>query len=192
MSRAFASDTSVPVDRTMNDASFLVPEGYLESWAIFSADRKYRYALGRSWSRGHHLLVVGHNPSQADEKKDDQTIRILRNRLRAAGYAGFVIVNLFAAIATNPRELLGVLDPEGPENDTRWREQWEGKAGVVVGWGGKSPLEPEAEYQRVEFLKHARKRRLPVLCFGVTKYGAPRHPSRLSKAAKLDCFTVRP
>lgn len=138
---------------------------------------------------GPRALVVGHNPSKADAIRDDQTIRILRNRLIPAGYSGFTIVNLVAAIATEPQTLLRMLDPEGPENDRHIENAFAAKpVAMIVAWGGISVLGTDADLQREWFLKKAKRRGIAVLCFGKTKSGAPRHPSRLAKTARLVPF----
>ena len=70
----------VPADTTPR-----APEGdgvnYPLGGATFSADRRYRYRLWRHWSCGPVLLVIGLNPSTADETRNDATIR------RCIGYA---------------------------------------------------------------------------------------------------------
>ena len=44
--------------------------------AILSEDRKYRYVLSRIWDESKPLVVIiGLNPSTADEKDDDNTIK---------------------------------------------------------------------------------------------------------------------
>ena len=51
--------------------------------AVFSNDRKYRYALWRIWNPNKELLLtIGLNPSSANESKDDPTITRLNQRPR--------------------------------------------------------------------------------------------------------------
>lgn len=165
-------------------------QGYREASAVMSSDNRHRYTLSRAWAPGGmRAIVVGHNPSTADADKDDQTIRRLTQLLRDAGYSGFTIVNLFAFRATDPQSLIGERDPFGRENDQHIWLAMTGAPAVIVAWGGKSPLEEEAEMQRGYILRRAERNLSPVLCFGKTKDGAPRHPSRLPRTAKLEPFT---
>ena len=86
--------------------------------AIFSTDRRYRYLLWRSWEGFDRLvLFVGLNPSTADEKLDDPTIRRCKAFAKSWSASGFVIANLFAYKATSPKVLLAESEPIGSEND---------------------------------------------------------------------------
>lgn len=107
-----------------------------EAFAVFDADRRYRYALGRSWGpgawRAHCLL----NPSTADAFIVDATITRCLKRAKADGFGGILVVNLFAHRSRHPTDLLLADDPVGPTCDdfitgmpeNVWRE-------VIVGWG---------------------------------------------------------
>ena len=66
---------------------------------------KYRYMLMRIWDLDlPKVCFVGLNPSTADAKEDDPTIRQLIEFAKSWNYGGFVIVNLFAMRATNPKD----------------------------------------------------------------------------------------
>lgn len=75
--------------------------------AIFSPDRKYRYALWRIWDSkplaGWYML----NPSVADEKTDDPTIRKCCGFARRWGNGGILVLNLFNLVARGPFEVSG-------------------------------------------------------------------------------------
>ena len=71
--------------------------------AEFSEDRVYRYKLTREWGGPNgNLVVVGLNPSTADETVDDPTIRRCIGFAKREGMSGLVMVNLFALRATDP------------------------------------------------------------------------------------------
>ena len=71
--------------------------------ATFSSCRAYRYSLSRIWDKKKKLvLLIGLNPSTADEKVDDPTIRRCVNYAKNWGYGGFLMVNLFAYRTTLP------------------------------------------------------------------------------------------
>jgi hypothetical protein len=57
------------------------------------------------------------NPSTADDRRDDPTIRRCLGFARSLGYGGIHVVNLFAFRATCPRQLRAADDPVGPDND---------------------------------------------------------------------------
>lgn len=90
--------------------------------AVFSADRLYRYSLGRTWALSGRLVVIGLNPSTADHNQLDPTLRRVRNFAQTWGLGGFVMLNLFAYRATDPRDMKRADDPVGPLNDDIIRE----------------------------------------------------------------------
>ena len=137
--------------------------------AMFSRCRIYRYTLQRAWapSRG-IVMFVGLNPSTADETSDDPTIRRCIRFAMDWGYGGIVVTNLFAYRSTDPRRLLAVTDPIGPDND-RWLAHFSERVGLtVVAWGARGGLHD----RDAQVLRSTRKPH----CLGFTEAGAPRHP----------------
>lgn len=104
--------------------------------ANFSRCRQYRYALWRQWADGDDfVLIVGLNPSTADHRQDDPTIRRCIGFARDWGYSGLCVANLFAWRATYPEDLKAATDPVGPAND-RWLRKLLQQADVAVAaWG---------------------------------------------------------
>ena len=120
--------------------------------ATWSPCKRYRYTLRRTWSRaesypdGPIRLVtwILLNPSTADEKADDPTIRRCIEYSKTWRFDGLIIVNAYALRSTDPKGLWTVEDPNGPENDaaiiSACRESavtYNGKSvgRVVCGWG---------------------------------------------------------
>jgi len=110
----------------------------------FSPDRRYRYTLLRMlppsfgfWRpfSGSTVQFIGLNPSTADEKRDDPTIRRLMSFARAWGFTTMWMTNLFAYRATDPMIVLKEPDPIGPENDKYLREIALKADLVVACWG---------------------------------------------------------
>lgn len=142
--------------------------------AVFDHERRYRYRLERRWSYGTRwLCVVGLNPSTADERLDDPTSRRCAAYARQWGYDGMLLVNLFAARATDPRQLRGITDPVGPDNDRHLREAAAG-AGyghVLAAWGnGGVYLDRGRQVSQQLLAQYA------PLCLAVTQLGQPVHP----------------
>jgi hypothetical protein len=137
--------------------------------ARFSADRTYRYGLRRIWDAAlPSLLMIGLNPSTADERRDDPTIRRCVGFARDWGYGTLVVANLFAYRATDPRQLRRAVDPVGPRNDY-WLRRYAAAADLVVAaWGNHAAL-----------LRRDRAVRalLPALhCIRRNRSGQPAHP----------------
>lgn len=144
--------------------------------AVFSPCRTYRYSLWRRWDAdGPTLNVIGLNPSTADEYADDPTIRRCIGFARAWGFGTLVMTNLFAYRSTDPRVLLTVADPVGPDNDQALRVQAYEAGMVVAAWGAHPLAVARSEAVRPLIQPYS------VMCLGATKDGAPRHPLYLPK-----------
>ena len=109
--------------------------------ATFSDCRKYRYALSRTWNdKKKTILFIGLNPSTADEKIDDPTIRRCINYAQNWGYGSLLMVNLFAYRATLPTELKNVKNPIGNDNDLHIIELSKKADLAVAAWGNEGSL----------------------------------------------------
>jgi hypothetical protein len=160
----------------------------IERDALISDDEVYRYWLTRTWSDWtpdgrDTLLWVMLNPSTADARIDDATIRQVIWFTRAWGYRRAVVCNLFALRATNPHALARHDDPVGPDND-HWLYHHAARAAeIVCAWGAHRAAAGRAE-QVTDLLCHYG----PVYHLGQTRSGAPRHPCRLSQATAMQLW----
>lgn len=161
------------------------------SGAVLSECATYRYELWRQWdARLPLLLWVMLNPSTADAHHDDQTIGRCTDFARAWRHGGILVRNLFALRATNPAELRRHPDPVGPENDvhltgpvpTELRGAELGLA--IAAWGVHGSLNGRDQAVR-RVLQAAG---TPLYHLGLTRGGAPRHPSRLPKSVRPTPF----
>jgi hypothetical protein len=126
------------------------------------------------------MICIGLNPSNADETKDDPTIRRLKTIANTQGFGGLIMLNLFAFITPYPEQLMLCPDPVG-END-QWIQKTINENGlsamVVFAWGS---------------FKEAKERAKVVLkmmqdswswCFEKNKDGSPKHPLYLPSDIK--------
>ncbi|MDG1869471.1 MAG: DUF1643 domain-containing protein [Candidatus Thioglobus sp.] len=146
--------------------------------AIFSDCRKYRYALSRTWNgKKKTILFIGLNPSTADEKIDDPTIRRCINYAQNWGYGSLLMVNLFAYRATLPSELKNVKNPIGNDNDLHILELSKKADLTVAAWGNEGFL-----LNRDKVVKKL----IPnLMCLKINKSGQPSHPLYQKKDLKL-------
>jgi len=145
---------------------------FLDSGATFSKCRVYPYDLWRLWNRSErYLMVIGLNPSTADEVKNDQTVRKCIKFARHWGYGGLHMTNIFAFRATDPKRMKSHTSPIGDHNDL-WLAKLAAGAGMILAaWGIHGDhLTRGADVRRMIGVK------LPMLCLGTTKPGQPRHP----------------
>ncbi len=149
--------------------------------AIFSSCYAYRYSLSRIWDKKKKfVLFIGLNPSTADDKVDDPTIRRCVNFAKNWGYGGFLIVNLFAYRTTLPSNLKKVKCPVGKDND-KYIVKLSKKADLIVAaWGNNGNL-----YSRDKQVLNL----IPnLMCLKINKSGQPAHPLYLKKDLKLIKF----
>lgn len=142
--------------------------------AKLSGDRAYRYSLTRSWDPSlPTLVVIGLNPSTADESEDDPTIRKCVKFAKAWGHGALKMLNLYAFRATDPKQLLTAKDPVGPLNDDEILSITTGR--VLAAWGnGAAKLKgPDRGNDLANFLFW---RGIDLECLATNAGGGPKHP----------------
>jgi hypothetical protein len=155
-----------------------------DTYAIWDGiEQIYRYVLYREWNNHlSHMVIIGLNPSAADEEYDDRTVRRCINFARREGCGSLSMLNAFALRATNPSELLKSNDPIGIENDEHiWTECFESSK-IVIAWGTHGKLLNRQE-RMLKILKGK-----TLYCFGTNKDGTPKHPLYLGNNTKLEIF----
>jgi hypothetical protein len=156
------------------------------SGATISADGKYRYRLWRSWANGKSLVFVMLNPSTADAREDDPTIRKCLGFAKRLGYGRLEVVNLFAWRATDPRELSKVAEPIGLENDQMILERCSAADLVIAAWGATKGVNRLVERRIREVSSLFRSAGVAPSCLGRSKDGQPRHPLMLAYDTPLE------
>ena len=94
-------------------------ESPIKRRAVFSRCKTYRYSLERLWETEtpvKRVVFIGLNPSTADHRVDDPTIRRCMGFAERWGYNALRVVNLFAYRTPYPEELKKAQDPVGPYN----------------------------------------------------------------------------
>jgi hypothetical protein len=161
--------------------------------AILSPDGVYRYALSRWWSdpaENLPLVWVMLNPSTADARRNDPTIRRCIAFSQAWGYGGLYVVNLFALRSPDPSYLRAHSHSVrvGPDND-RWIRSIQRKGpSCVIAWGANGRYFPK----RVEAVLKILRKHGTIRCLGLTREGHPRHPLMLSADTKLEMYAGLP
>ena len=174
--------------------------GMIRSNAIFSDCGHYRYWLERIWDLEAPILPwVLLNGSTADSVRNDPTVRRIIGFTRQWEFGGLWLANAYAAMATNPRDLLAMDHNAGPRNrhyvQRTIRDAWRyalklrhtKELPVIVGWGNHGAN--GGQDRRV--LDWIRRAGVPVRvqCLGVTKLGCPRHPLYCpADTARVDYF----
>lgn len=163
---------------------------------IFSECRKHRYTLWREFysaraaqppllpvegNRAHNFVqIIGLNPSTADEKLDDPTIRRCIDYAKRWGFGALCMTNLFSFRATDPKEMIAYEEPIefAYENAKQVERIAEGAGLIVCAWGHHGAHMRRAE----KYLKHLGKvRKFALHHLGLNVDGSPKHPLYLKK-----------
>jgi hypothetical protein len=166
---------------------------YLEAAALLSREEPtpvYRYRLWRIWDeKKPRCLFVMLNPSTADGKQDDPTIRKCVGFADRWGFGRIDVVNLYAFRATDPRELKRHLNWHaiGQDCDLHIGYAAGDADRIVCAWGNSNPS-PQRAWTVVDTLRAHGK---PLHCLGLTGQGNPSHPLMLAYSTPLVPYDFR-
>ena len=122
------------------------------------------------------------NPSTADAKDDDATIRRCIAFSKAWGRKQMEVRNLYAYRTAYPVQLWIADDPVGPDND-RHLINHNGDV-IVCAWGANARMSRVAQVYR---LLHGG---APLVCLGLNKDGSPKHPLYIKNGTPLQPFVL--
>lgn len=136
--------------------------------ADFSIDKKYRYTLKMSYikdlldrDRNKSMTVILKNPSSADERRSDSTIRKVETYVwqKFPDVQHLNIYNIFAYRATDAIELHqlmqigGIEAGIGEENDRFLVELLKNSDYLICAWGGPSAINKDLYQLRIDSVK---------------------------------------
>jgi len=162
---------------------------YTSTHAEFSDDRKYRYTLERRWGLpSPTIMFICLNPSTADEKLDDPTIRRCVGFSDREGFQNMILCNIFAFRATDPKDMKAAEYPIGADNDMWIKKIAKDAKKIVLAWGTHGDY-LKREDQVVAMLRtYVLTLNLlgkPLYCLGTTINRHPKHPLYLAKNTSL-------
>jgi hypothetical protein len=170
-------------------------------YASWSQGRRYRWILRRAWpgpDDSPELIWIMLNPSTAGAGTDDQTVRRCVWYSKREGCSSLAIVNLFALVATDPRQLLAHPDPVGWLCDAMIIEACTARAVinappriVVVAWGAWG-AHPKLRARAAEIQGLLDEHSVACACLGLTSKGHPVHPSRQRRSTPLRPVSLGP
>ena len=140
--------------------------------AAFSRCQRYRYTLERRWEikkPAKRVVFIGLNPSTADHRVDDPTIRRCMGFARSWGFNELTVVNLFAYRTPYPTELKQASDPIGVYN-SRYLGRVIREADLIIAcWGRHGTW-------RNQDTRLANRFRDRLFCLAENNDGSPVHP----------------
>ncbi len=146
---------------------------------------KYRYSLSRFVGAGQFTYAFfGINPSTADASKDDQTVRKWRGYSERNNVGRFEVSNVFSYRATDVKDLAETTDCLFGEAHWDIQNSIIRRADALVPcWGNQKKVPKHLRcwidelFGRICHQNY--KYGTPLLCFGKTKDGDPKHPLTL-------------
>lgn len=170
----------------MNLPYYPMLQDLIRNKAVFDHSRAYRYGLWRDFVEystrameiggirvPEYVMFIGLNPSVADENIDDNTVRRCINYAKHWGYGAMIMTNIFAYRSTDPKGLLKVQDPIGPDTD-QWLQALAYYASLKIACWGQEKIAHNRGEQVATLISG-------LSCLGTTKDGSPKHPLYLSK-----------
>jgi len=150
------------------------------SSAIFNRDRTRRHLLVRDIAdKGPVVGFFGVNASTADEEQEDQTTRKWNGFSERNGFSRYMVANPFDLIATDVNELWAHPMPCSRANPRYIRRVLDEAEILIPCWGNRGKL-PKQLWPKLEELKQMIFATMkPVLIFGLTQSGDPKHPLML-------------
>ena len=149
--------------------------------AFISSCGKYRYGLVREWD--HNKKAVAFmllNPSTADGKEDDPTVRRCIDYAKTWGYGGLYIVNVCPYRSTDPKLLPKVDIPDiiYENNSVHIASLFKVIDKFIAGWGNSLP---KKFINRSEVIIEILTKGKKLYTLATNKDGSPRHPLYLKK-----------
>lgn len=143
-------------------------------------DGPLRWTARRSWGHGPSVLWCGLNPSKADGKKDDPTMKRMIGFSYRWGFGSMVVVNWSPFITPDPKKLRDWLKThESTEimlaNRLRVRDEIMKVDACVAAWGAGLSHDDIQSFM-FDLVFTGGEIVINWKCLGVTELGAPKHP----------------
>ena len=136
-------------------------------------EKENRYQLWRIWNQEKPLILfILLNPSKADDKNDDKTVKKLIGFAKKFEFGGFYLGNLYSMVSTTPSPDNFIKDETRNIKHIQIMKKKCKK--IIIGWGnlGTYPcwlLDNLSE----------------TMCLGINKNRTPKHPLYLSYKTQL-------
>lgn len=181
----------MPSTQPINTRVALSTQDFGTTGATLSSCGIYRFAL---WRQVQHatltqeirsLLFVMNNPSTADAREDDSTIRRVKGFAWEWGFHRVYVGNTNPVRGTDPKTVALAREPWLLENDRQLRKLAARVELIIAAWGNDAhPSLARRAYRVVRDIK-------PIYALGLTKAGNPKHPLYLAANTKPTVWTPK-
>lgn len=153
----------------------------------------YRFLLEQAGDK--MLVVIGVNPSTADESHPDPTMRRVMGFAEGHGYTGFAMLNLCAQRATRAGDLAPALNEEMHQKNLEVAADLIARypdADILVAFGNTAAIRPYLKQCFADLHQALGKTTGRWLQLGdLTKAGYPRHPLYAPYSSALNPFDTQ-
>ena len=150
--------------------------------AKFDETGQYRYWLRREWAvSGPAIALIMLNPSRADHRQDDPTLRRCTGLAQQWQFGRLTVVNLFAYCTASPQVLKTVAHPIGADNDEHIVQACAAADRILLAWGNWGSLH-QRDQAVLNLLTPFCDR---LCCLGLNRTGQPRHPLYVPRQSLL-------
>lgn len=155
-----------------------------------TADNSARFVLGTVGQNP--LVCFGINPSTAKPNDLDPTVARVSQFASSNGYDSWLMLNVYAQIATNPNDIDQYFLPDlKAENERQIAAVIEGRRlTLLAAWGVLINKRPYLRSLLRDILDLPAVSDCDWVSLGLTKEGHPRHPSRVASGIQLEPFSV--
>ena len=150
------------------------------SKAEFSLDGHFRYSLSRIWeNKLPKVLFIMLNPSIANSKKNDPTIRKIISYSKSWGFGGVYVGNIYSNISPYPKDIRLIKFHREKKNIESIKKMKEKTELSVFAWGNneKAPKWLKAIIKNPYYIE-------------LSKNGIPKHPLYLKKNLKYQKLII--
>jgi hypothetical protein len=144
-----------------------------------SEDNSLRYALGKKGNNP--LVVLGLNPSTADDKEPDPTMKRVMGFADGVKKDGFIMFNLYPVRATSPDDLSKEINPEYHNKNLEVIDEVLSdypEIDVLVAFGNGITNRSYLKTCFKDIVATIGKRKVNWYALALTTKGHPKHPSR--------------
>ncbi|MDY0234744.1 MAG: DUF1643 domain-containing protein [Gudongella sp.] len=165
----------------------------MTSWIYSkSKDNTCRYTLGL---KGQNMLICcGINPSTAKPDSLDNTVRRVEKFSKDNGYDGYIMINVYPQISTNPKEIHSDIDESIHKENIRCLDELfmhYPRSDIWAAWGTLIETRPYFCNALREIVTLSKKHNLNWIHFNeLTKARHPRHPLYLKSDSKISKFDI--
>ena len=136
-------------------------------------EKENRYQLWRIWNQEKPLILfILLNPSNADHKNDDKTVKKLIGFTKIFEFGGFYLGNLYSIVSTTPSPDKFIKDETRNIKHIQIMKKKCKK--IIIGWGNLGTY-PNWLLDNIS----------EVMCLGINKNGTPKHPLYLSYKTQM-------